>query len=276
MAEILKGLYVVATPIGNLKDITIRAAETLADVDFIAAEDTRVTAKLLNHLNIKKGMIAYHAHNLKSADAILDRIEAGESCALCTDAGTPAISDPGELIVKAAHERGIAVIAVPGASAVVSALSISGMQSGRFCFEGFLSTASKARREHLESLINEKRTMIFYEAPHKLLRTLKDFRDTFKERNICIAHELTKIHEYCLHFTLDEAVEYYTNNNPKGEFVLILSGKSEESVIPFELAVEQLLSAVDEGKSLSAAAKEIAELTGYSRSKLYNEALKTR
>ncbi len=276
MATELKGLYVVATPIGNLKDITLRAIETLGDVDFIAAEDTRVTAKLLNHLNIKKPMVAYHAHNLGSSASILDRIEAGESCALCTDAGTPAISDPGELIVNDAHKRGLPVVSIPGPSAVIAGLSISGMQSGRFCFEGFLSTASKARREHLESLVNEKRTMIFYEAPHKLLKTLKDFSTTFGNREVGILHELTKIHEYCLKLTLYEAIEYYTANKPKGEFVIILSGKSEDSIVPFDRAVSQLLALAEGGLSLSAAAKEVAGLTGYPRSKLYNEALKLK
>ncbi len=276
MLDSLNGLYVVATPIGNLKDLTLRAIDTLKAVDFIAAEDTRVTAKLLNHLDIKKQMVAYHAHNLNSADLILNRIEAGESCALCTDAGTPAISDPGELIVRDAHKRGINVVTIPGPSAVIAALSISGMNSGRFCFEGFLSTATKARKEHLNGLINEERTMIFYEAPHKLLRTLKDFYATFGDREISILHELTKIHEYCLKLTLEEAVEYYTSNKPKGEFVLILEGKNKETVISFEIAVNQLISLADSGVSLSAAAKEIAALTGHSRSKLYNEVLKQR
>ncbi len=276
MAYNLKGLYVVATPIGNLQDLTHRAIQTLKEVDFIAAEDTRVTAKILNHLDIKKQMVAYHAHNLQSADAILDRIAAGESCALCTDAGTPAISDPGELIVRDAHQRGIDVVSVPGPCALIAGLSISGMQSGRFCFEGFLSTASKARKEHLEQLLNEKRTMIFYEAPHKLLRTLKDFYDNFGDRDIAILHELTKIHEYCLNLTLSQAVLHFEQNKPKGEFVLILAGKNEDSVVSFDRAVEQLLLLTKEGAGLSAAAKEVAGMTGYSRSKLYNEALKLR
>ncbi len=276
MLDKLNGLYVVATPIGNLKDLTIRAIETLKSVDFIAAEDTRVTAKLLNHLNIKKQMVSYHAHNLNSSKAILDRVESGESCALCTDAGTPAISDPGELIVRDAHKRGIKITTIPGPSALVAALCVSGMSSGRFCFEGFLSTSTKARREHLNSLVNEERTMIFYEAPHKLLRTLNDFYATFGDREISIHHELTKIHEYCLKLMLREAVEFFTSNKPKGEFVLILAGREKENIVPFEMALNQLLSLVDDGISLSAAAKEIAGLTGHSKSKLYNEAIRMR
>ncbi len=276
MSYNLEGLYVVATPIGNLKDLTLRAIETLKEVDFIAAEDTRVTAKILNHLGIKKQMVAYHAHNLKSAQAILDRIAAGESCALCTDAGTPAISDPGELIVRDANSRGINVVAVPGPCALIAGLSISGMKSGRFCFEGFLSTASKARKEHLEQLLNEKRTMIFYEAPHKLLRTLKDFYQYFGDREIAILHELTKVHEYCLNLNLSQAISHFEQNKPKGEFVLILEGVGEESVVSFDRAVTQLLSLAQGGISLSAAAKEVAGMTGYPRSKLYNEALKLK
>ncbi len=269
------GLYIVATPIGNLGDITHRAAEVLSNVDFIAAEDTRVTVKLLSHLGIKKPMVAYHAHNLRSGDDILDRIATGESCALCTDAGTPAISDPGELIVKEAHERGITVFSIPGCSAVIAALSISGQKTGRFCFEGFLSTANKARREHLQQLKNEKRTMVFYEAPHKLARTLQDFFDAFGDREISIVHELTKIHEYCKNMTIGEAIRYYEEQKPKGEFVLILSGAKEVDAVPFDVAVEQVLKlSSEEGMGLSAAAKEISAVTGYSRSELYNTALK--
>ncbi len=267
------GLYIVATPIGNLGDISRRAAKTLESVDFIAAEDTRVTVKLLSHLGIKKPMIPYHAHNLRCGEEILERIASGESCALCSDAGTPAISDPGELLVRSAHERDIPVFAVPGCSAVVAALSISGKKTGRFCFEGFLSTASKARREHLEELKNERRTMVFYEAPHKLLRTLVDMQDAFGEREISIVHELTKIYEYCMNTTLGEAIRYFTDNKPKGEFVLIIEGASEQEAVPFELAMEKVVEAVNGGRSLSSSAKEIASLTGHSRSKLYNAAL---
>ncbi len=274
MAEnISPGLYIVATPIGNLGDMSLRAAQTLKDVDLIAVEDTRVTAKLLSHLGIKKQMISYHAHNMRSGEEILDRIASGESCALCSDAGTPAISDPGELLVRSAHQRGIPVFAVPGCSAVVAALSISGKKTGRFCFEGFLSTANKARREHLEELKNERRTMVFYEAPHKLLRTLVDMHEAFGEREISIVHELTKIHEYCLNTTIGEAIRHFTDNKPKGEFVLIIDGASEQEAVPFELAVEQVIKAVTGGESLSYAAKEMASLTGHSRSRLYNAAL---
>ena len=211
-------LYLVPTPIGNLGDISQRCRETLESVDFIAAEDTRVTLKLMNHLGIKKPLISYFEHNKASkGGVILERILAGEVCALVSDAGSPAISDPGEDLVKLCHEAGVTVCAIPGPCAVITALSISGQSTGRFCFEGFLSTAKKSRREHLDSLRKERRTMIFYEAPHKLLATLQDMADTFgADRSISLCRELTKLHEEVVRTTLGQAIQKYTDTPPKG------------------------------------------------------------
>ena len=219
-------LYLVPTPIGNLGDISIRCRQTLEAADFIAAEDTRVTLKLLNHLGIKKSLVSYYEHNkAQKGNMILDRILAGETCALVSDAGSPAISDPGEELVKQCAEAGITVCAIPGPCAVITALSISGQSTGRFCFEGFLSTAKKSRREHLEALVAEQRTMIFYEAPHKLLSTLEDMSAVFgADRPISLCRELTKLHEEVVRTTLGEAVEKYTQQAPKGEFVLVVAG----------------------------------------------------
>ena len=222
-------LYLVPTPIGNLGDISTRCRETLEQADFIAAEDTRVTLKLLNHMGIKKSLVSYYEHNKASkGNFIVERILAGETCALVSDAGSPAISDPGEDLVKQCAEAGITVCAIPGPCAVITALSISGQSTGRFCFEGFLSTAKKSRREHLESLVNERRTMVFYEAPHKLLSTLEDMASVFgADRPISLCRELTKLHEEVVRTTLGEAVEKYTQNPPKGEFVLVIAGAPE-------------------------------------------------
>ena len=219
-------LYLVPTPIGNLGDISTRCRETLEQADFIAAEDTRVSLKLLNHLGIKKSLVSYYEHNKASkGNIILERILAGETCALVSDAGSPAISDPGEDLVKQCAEAGITVCAIPGPCAVITALSISGQSTGRFCFEGFLSTAKKSRREHLDSLKAEQRTMIFYEAPHKLLSTLQDMAEVFGEdRPISLCRELTKLHEEVVRTTLGGAIAKYTENAPKGEFVLVLAG----------------------------------------------------
>ncbi len=268
-------LYIVATPIGNLSDITKRMIEVFNEVDFIAAEDTRVTVKLLNHLDIKKPMISYYEHNLKSkGDYIIKRILDGESCAVCSDAGTPCISDPGEVLVKQAHENNITIIPIPGASAVITALSVSGQETGRFCFEGFVSTSKKQRREHLEFLKDEKRTMIFYEAPHKLLQTLKDFCDYFGEnRSITIARQLTKLHEEVKIYSMIDAYNYYNQNNPKGEFVLVVEGdktiKEEKEKTIEELAFECLELSKTENLSLSESAKKISAKTSFSKSMVY-------
>ena len=240
-------LYLVPTPIGNLGDISIRCRETLEQADFIAAEDTRVTLKLLNHLGIKKSLVSYYEHNKTfKGDKIVQRILDGETCALVSDAGSPAISDPGEDLVKQCAQAGIPVCAIPGPCAAITALSISGQATGRFCFEGFLSTAKKSRREHLESLAQERRTMIFYEAPHKLTATLEDLAACFgADRPVSLCRELTKLHEEVIRTTLGQALERYTQTPPKGEFVLVVAGAPEP---------------VREGPSQSDAAARLAQL----------------
>lgn len=264
-------LYVVGTPIGNLGDFSPRAVETLEKVDFIAAEDTRVTIKLLNHFGIKKEMLSYYEHNKSTkGNLIIERILKGESCAIVSDAGMPAISDPGEDLVRVAREIGIEVESVPGPSAVITALSISGFPSGRFCFEGFLSVNKISRRTHLEEIKNEKRTMIFYEAPHKLLATLKDMLKYFGEREIALARELTKIHETVTKTTFSEAINYYNENAPKGEFVLIVKGAEEVAkVYALEDAIKIAQKAVADGMSTSLAAKHAAEVTGLKKGDIY-------
>lgn len=264
-------LYVVGTPIGNLGDFSPRAVETLEKVDFIAAEDTRVTLKLLNRFEIKKEMLSYYEHNKnQKGNVIIERLLSGQSCALVSDAGMPAISDPGEDLVKTARELNIDVESVPGPSALITALSISGMPSGRFCFEGFLSVNKISRKEHLEDIKNEKRTMIFYEAPHKLLATLKDFLKTLGNREIAVVKELTKIHETVFKTDLETAVKYYTENPPKGEFVLIIAGKSEVATqYTLEDALEIAKRLIAEGQSTSAAAKEASAVTGIKKGEIY-------
>ena len=268
-------LYIVGTPIGNLSDFSPRAIETLGNVDFLAVEDTRVTVKLLNHFGIKKEMLAYYEHNKNSkGNLIIERLKNGESCALVSDAGMPAISDPGEDLVKAAYENGIAIESVPGPSALITALAISGMPSGRFCFEGFLTMNKIGRREHLNSLKTEKRTMIFYEAPHKLVATLNDMLNTFGNRKIAIVRELTKLHETVFRTTLAEAVEHYTENAPRGEFVLIVNGaREEQTVYSLEDALKIASRLIDEGQSTSAAAKEAANITGHKKGDIYKSLL---
>ena len=219
-------LYLVPTPIGNLGDLSDRIRQTLAEADFIAAEDTRVSLKLLNHLELKKPLVSYYEHNrAESGPRIVQRLLAGETCALVTDAGTPAISDPGEDLVALCAKEGVPVCAIPGPCAVVTALAVSGQPTGRFTFEGFLSTNKKSRREHLEQLRDERRTMVFYEAPHKLRQTLDDLTAAFgPDRPISLCRELTKLHEEILRMTLGEAVAYYTEQPPRGEYVLVLRG----------------------------------------------------
>lgn len=264
-------LYIVGTPIGNLSDFSPRAIETLEKVDFLAVEDTRVTVKLLNHFEIKKEMLAYYEHNKNSkGNLIISRLLNGENCALVSDAGMPAISDPGEDLVRAAYENGIEVESVPGPSALITALAISGMPSGRFCFEGFLTMNKIGRREHLESLKNETRTMIFYEAPHKLLNTLSDMLKYFGNRKIAIVRELTKLHESVIHTTIEEAIAYYSDNDPRGEFVLIVAGADKEKEnYTIEDAVKIALKLIEDGMSTSAAAKEAAVLTGQKKGEIY-------
>ena len=276
MSDVKPGkLYVVATPIGNLGDFSPRAIETLETVDFIAAEDTRVGAKLLNKFEIKKPQVSYFEHNRKTkGDYILSRILEGESCAIITDAGTPAISDPGVDLVDLCANAGVEVVAVPGCSAVVAALSISGMACGRFTFEGFLPVPKKERRAHLEEVKHEKRTMVFYEAPHKLERTLADMLECWGDRPIALCREITKLHEECFRTTLSGAVEHYAQHPPRGEFVLVIGGCTEEAP-PVESAdlLAQVEALVTDGMPLMAAVKQVAKEHGASKNKLYQEAL---
>ncbi|MFU0832157.1 MAG: Ribosomal RNA small subunit methyltransferase I [Oscillospiraceae bacterium] len=268
-------LVVVGTPIGNLSDFSPRAKETLENVDFIAAEDTRVTVKLLNHFGIKKPMISYFEHNkYEKGNIICDRIEAGETCALVTDAGMPAISDPGELLVAQCAERGIPVFVVPGPSAVVSALAVSGLPTGRFTFEGFLNVSKKSRREHLEQLKSERRTMVFYEAPHKLAATLADMAAAWGgNRRIALVRELTKIHEEVIRTTLAEAAARYSQQTAKGEFVLVIEGAPEPKQMKYsaEDALELARGYIARGFSVAAAAKQAAAQTGRRKNELYRE-----
>lgn len=266
-------LYVVGTPIGNLGDFSNRAKETLCSVDFIAAEDTRVTLKLLNKFDIKKPLISYHEHNKASRHAqIIERISAGESCALVTDAGMPAVSDPGEDLVRECHKNGIAVESVPGPTAFATALAISGFPSGRFCFEGFLSVNKNSRKTHLDEIKQETRTLIFYEAPHKLPATLKDMAEVLGDREIALVKELTKIHENVEITSLYKARDKYAETPPKGEYVLIIKGaeaveKKAEYTLP--QAVEIAKKYQKEGLSASAAAKQSANITGIKKGDIY-------
>ena len=267
-------LYLVPTPIGNLGDISQRMAQTLAEADFIAAEDTRVSIKLLNHLGLKKPMLTYHRHNTETGgQAVLDRLLAGENCALVTDAGMPAISDPGEELVARCAQQGIPVVTIPGPCALVTALAASGQPTGRFTFEGFLAMNKKNRRAHLDALREEERTMIFYEAPHKLQATLKDLCQTFgPDRPVSLCRELTKLHEEIRRTTLGQAEEYYRENPPKGEFVLVVRGappkREEEATLEDGQAlVEELMA---QGTSQRDAVKQAAKTLGLSRNQLYD------
>ncbi len=270
-------LYLVPTPIGNLGDISLRCRQTLEEADFIAAEDTRVTLKLLNHLGIKKSLVSYFEHNkAQKGDWIVERILNGETCALVSDAGSPAISDPGEELVKQCAQAGITVCAIPGPCAVITALSISGQATGRFCFEGFLSTAKKSRKDHLDSLLKEERTMIFYEAPHKLLTTLKDMAEVFgAERPISLCRELTKLHEEVIRTTLGEAVAFYEQIPPKGEFVLVVAGApKEEKALPTEEDARQMVTRLmAEGMSRKDAVKQTAQTLQLPKNVVYDAAL---
>ena len=267
-------LYIVATPIGNLEDMPPRVAATFGAADFVAAEDTRVTPRLLNHLGLKKPMVSYYEHALFHGEAILQRIEAGEDCALCSDAGMPCISDPGEQLVKAAHERGIRVVPVPGASACVTALAVSGQDTARFVFEGFLPVPKKERRARLEALQGETRTMIFYEAPHKLRATLDDLCTAFgPERSVSLCRELTKLHEEIRKTTLGQAAEFYRDNEPRGEFVLVLAGADPADTAQDVPTLAEAVAAAErlmaDGMAPSAAAKQAAAGTPFSKGEIY-------
>lgn len=266
-------LYVVGTPIGNLSDFSPRAADVLRSVDFIAAEDTRVTVKLLNHFDIKKPMVSYYEHNLRErGQLIVDRILAGEDCAVVSDAGMPCISDPGEDLVRLCAEQGIMVSVVPGPSAAVSALAVSGLATSRFTFEGFLSTNRASRKAHLASLRQEQRTMIFYEAPHKLTTTLNDLRAAFGgARRISLCRELTKVYEQILRTDLDGAAAYFDATPPKGEFVLVVAGAEPDESAPLTLdeAVSLAQQLIAGGSRSTDAAKEAARASGHPKTEIY-------
>lgn len=269
-------LYVVGTPIGNLSDFSPRAVETLASVDFIAAEDTRVTLKLLNHFEIKKPMVSYFEHNRRErGEIILERIKLGESCAIVTDAGMPAISDPGEDLVNLCLSNGIDVESVPGPTAFATAVAMSGLPSGRFTFEGFLCVNKPSRREHLEEIVSERRTMVFYEAPHKLTATLKDLYKYLGDRRIALIKELTKIHETVERTTLSEACEEYSSQTPKGEFVIVIEGSTEpkQKEVSLDEAVALAKGLVENGMAINDAAKEIAKKTKLKKGDIYKALL---
>lgn len=264
-------LTVVGTPIGNLGDFSPRALEALRKTDFIAAEDTRVTLKLLNHFQIKKPLVSYYEHNKREKGGyICRRIQEGENCVLVSDAGMPAISDPGELLVAQCAELGIPVTVVPGPSAVISALAVSGLPTGRFTFEGFLSVNKKSRREHLEEVKTERRTMVFYEAPHKLPYTLADMLACWGDRRIALVRELTKVHEEVIRTTLREAAQRFADGGARGEFVLIVEGAPEEEKRETEEdAVSLARRWMEEGCSPSEAARQAAQKTGRRKGEIY-------
>lgn len=269
-------LYLVATPIGNLADLSERAIKVLNEVDFIAAEDTRNTAHLLSYLNVQKPLVSYHEHNKRErGEQICDRLQAGESCALVTDAGTPAISDPGEDLVALCASRGIAVTSIPGCCAGITALTLSGLPTGRFCFEGFLSVNKSDRKKHLDSLKNERRTMIFHEAPHKLKTTLADLCDTFGEtRRISLCRELTKLNEEVLRLTLGGAVYYYEENAPRGEYVLVVEGAEEgdtaEEAFWADMTIpDHVAHYMEQGMTKKDAIKAAAKDRGVAKNEVY-------
>lgn len=266
-------LYIVGTPIGNLGDMTERQLDVLSSVDFIAAEDTRVTRKLLSHFDIHTPLVSYHEHSSEAViRQIMDRIIAGETCAVVTDAGMPCISDPGAILVQNCIADNIPMQVIPGPSAVISALAISGQDTTRFCFEGFLSVTKKQRFTHLESLRHESRTMVFYEAPHKLLNTLRDMLEYFGDRSISICRELTKIHEEMTKTTLAEAVRYYESNPPRGEFVLVVAGEpvnQEDEKPSLEAVLAIARERIAGGERAADVCKQLAAETGYPKRVLY-------
>lgn len=271
-------LTLVPTPIGNLSDISPRCREALEQADFIAAEDTRVTLRLLNHLEIRKPLVSYYEHNKDfSGKKIVERILAGENCVQVSDAGTPAISDPGEDLVRLCAENGITVTSIPGPCAAITALSMSALPTGRFCFEGFLSTNKKTRAAHLNSLKNEVRTMIFYEAPHKLPATLKDLAEAFgPERRISLCRELTKLHEEVIRTTIGQAIILYGEQSPRGEFVLIVEGGKEiqTEALTQEGAIALVEELLAQGVSKKDAVKQVAKETGFPKNTLYDAVMK--
>ncbi len=271
------GLYLVATPIGNLGDFSPRGVETLERADFIAAEDTRVSMKLLNHFGIKKPLVSYHEHNRASAgQTILTRLLAGETCALVTDAGTPAISDPGEDLVRLCRENNIVVEAIPGCCAAICALAVSGLPTGRFTFEGFLPANKKERRTALLRLQGEERTMVFHEAPHKLRATLSDMAEILGDRPVALCRELTKLHEETLRTTLSAAVALYAEREPRGEYVLVVAGARpmEEPAVTLEEGVSRVQRLREDGIKMKEAVRSVAGQTALNRNELYDAVLK--
>ena len=269
-------LYLVATPIGNLGDFSPRAVETLAQADFIAAEDTRVSVKLLNHFGIKKPLVSYHEHNRAAAgQAILTRLLSGETCALVTDAGTPAISDPGQELVTLCAENGVTVQAIPGCCAAVAALAVSGLDTRRFTFEGFLPSGRKERRAALEELTGETRTMVFHEAPHRLRQTLADMAELLGDRPAALCRELTKLHEDTVRTTLARATAYYAANEPRGEYVLVVAGREKQTApaLTLEEGVARVLALREGGMKLKDAVRRVADDTALPRNALYDAAL---
>ena len=270
-------LYLVATPIGNLGDFSPRGVETLQTADFIAAEDTRVSVKLLNHFGIKKPLVSYHEHNRAAAgQAILARLLAGESCALVTDAGTPAISDPGEDLVRLCGENGVTVEAIPGCCAAICALAVSGLPTGRFTFEGFLSANKKERRTALLKLKCEERTMVFHEAPHKLRATLADMAEILGDRPAALCRELTNLHEETLRTTLLQAAELYREKEPRGEYVLVVAGAqpAEEPAVSLEEGVRQVQRLREAGMKMKEAVRTVSAQTELNKNDLYEAVLK--
>lgn len=274
-------LYIVGTPIGNLGDMTLRAIDTLKNVDVILAEDTRQTLKLLNHFDIQKHLISYHRHNEDDKiNKVVELLDSGKNLALVSDAGMPVISDPGQNLIKYLIENNYDIVTIPGVTAVITAIVKSGFDSTRFTFEGFLSVNKKQRKARLESLVNEVRTMVFYEAPHKILATLKDMYEYFGDRNICIARELTKIHEEYLHLSILEAIEKIESVGIKGEIVLIIEGANElevnlkNKVDNINISSLELVKKyINEGKSKKDAIKEVAKIKGVNKNEVYKECL---
>lgn len=271
-------LYVVGTPIGNLEDITYRAVRILSEVDFICAEDTRVTVKLLNHFDIKKPLLSYHEHSASHvSENIISRLEAGESCAVVTDAGMPCISDPGEDLVRKCRDLDIPVEAVPGPTAMATAAAVCGIPASRFAFEGFLSVTKKQRFAHLKDAAEDTHTLIFYEAPHKLKSTLEDMLKYFGDRRISICRELTKVHEEVMRTTLSEAVEYYETNAPRGEYVLVVEGRTE-AINTEEFTIEDAAviasGLMENGMKMTDACKEVARITGLRKNDIYSAVMK--
>lgn len=270
-------IYLVATPIGNLEDMTFRAVRTLQEVDLIAAEDTRQTLKLLNHFEIRKPLVSYHEHNKReSGEKLIREVIEGKNIAIVTDAGTPGISDPGEDIVRLAVEHGIEVFLIPGAAAFVYALVVSGLSTTRFIFDAFLPRDNKPKKERLNELKNEERTIVFYEAPHRLIRTLEDIYDVFGERKIAICRELTKKHEEILRCTLSQAIEIYEEKEPRGEYVIVIEGRDREELekekrMEFEeMSVEDHIRMyMDKGVSKKDALKMVSKDRNMQKSEVY-------